>query len=152
MSFKLSTDARAYFRDISDNSSTGKFDTLWDQYYLCAMAGIKSRSRVPDDEEPSKEFSSEVIQDYDDQKYEIYSALIVAEIEREGVPWDEEAEIREMMMTYLSSDTATRLTDQGTKALNCYAEKGFKLIRDEIPAPPELDEFIRAYHQLLQEM
>jgi hypothetical protein len=152
MSFKLSQQARSYFRDISESSTTGEFDTLWDQYYLCVMVGIKDRSRVPDDEEPSTEFSSEVIQAYDDQKYEIYSALIVAEIEREGIPWDGEEEIREMMMTYLSSETATRLTEHGTKALNCYAEKGFRLIRDEIPAPPELDEFLRAYHELLEKM
>lgn len=149
MSFRLSTEARSYFRQINEKSTTGSFDTLWDQYYLSAMAGIKDRSRVPDDEEPTEEFHTEVIQDYEDQKYEIYSSLIVAEVERERIPWDEEDEIRDMMLKILDSSSHTRLSDYGNRVLNCYAEKGFRLIRSEITAPPELDEFLELYHGFL---
>jgi len=152
MSFRLSTEARHYFRQINENSTTGKFDTLWDQYYLSTMAGIKDRSRVPEKEEPTEEFMDEVIQDYDDQKYELYSALIVAEIEREGIPWNEKDEIRDIMLKLLDSSSHTRLSDEGTTVLNCYGEKGFKLIRSEIAAPPELDEFLEQYHNLLKEL
>jgi len=152
MSFRLSTEARSYFRQINERSTTGEFDSLWDQYYLSAMAGIKDRSRVPEDNEPAEEFVTDVIQDYEDQKYEIYSTLIVAEIEREGIPWDEKDEIRDMMLKILDSSSHTRLSDYGTTVLNCYAEKGFRLIRSEVAAPPELDEFLEQYHSFLEDL
>jgi hypothetical protein len=150
MSFRLSTEARSYYRQINERSTTGEFDSLWDQYYLSAMAGIKDRSRVPEDEEPAEEFVTDIIQDYEDQKYEIYSTLIVAEIEREGIPWDEKDEIREMMLKILESSSHTRLSNYGTTVLNCYAEKGFRLVRSEITASPELDEFLEQYHNYLE--
>jgi len=152
MSFRLSTEARSYYRQINERSTTGEFDSLWDQYYLSAMAGIKDRSRVPEDDEPAEEFVADVIQDYEDQKYEIYSTLIVAEIEREGIPWDEKDEIREMMLKILDSSSHTRLSNYGTTVLNCYAEKGFRLVRSEITAPPELDEFLEQYHNYLEDL
>lgn len=150
MSFRLSTEARSYYRQINERSTTGEFDSLWDQYYLSAMAGIKDRSRIPEDDEPAEEFVTDVIQDYEDQKYEIYSSLIVAEIEREGIPWDEKDEIRDMMLKILDSSSHTRLSDFGTTVLNCYAEKGFRLVRSEITAPPELDEFLEQYYSFLK--
>lgn len=150
MSFRLSTEARSYYRQINEKSTTGEFDSLWDQYYLSAMAGIKDRSRVPEDDEPGEEFVTDVIQAYDDQKYEIYSTLIVAEIEREGIPWDEKQEIQDMMLKILDSSSHTRLSEYGTTVLNCYAEKGFRLIRSDITAPPELDEFLEQYQSFLE--
>lgn len=150
MSFRLSTEARSYYRQINEKSTTGEFDSLWDQYYLSAMAGIKDRSRVPEDDEPGEEFVTDVIQAYDDQKYEIYSTLIVAEIDREGIPWDEKQEIQDMMLKILDSSSHTRLSDYGTTVLNCYAEKGFGLIRSDITAPPELDEFLEQYQSFLE--
>ena len=150
MSFRLSTEARSYYRQINEKSTTGEFDSLWDQYYLSAMPGIKDRSRVPEDDEPGEEFVTDVIQAYDDQKYEIYSTLIVAEIEREGIPWDEKQEIQDMMLKILDSSSHTRLSNYGTTVLNCYAEKGFRLIRSDITAPPELDEFLEQYQSFLE--
>lgn len=150
MSFRLSTEARSYFRQVDEKSTTGSFNTLWDQYYLSSMAGIKDRSRVSEDEEPTEEFMTDVIQDYQDQKYEIYSALIVAEVEREGIPWDEKDEIRDLMLKILDSSSHTRLSDYGATVLNCYGEKGFKLIRSHISTPPGLDEFLEEYHGMLE--
>jgi hypothetical protein len=153
-SFRLSKGARGYYRQINEKSTTGKFDSLWDQYYLSAMVGIKNRTRVPGEEEPSndREFHTEVIQDYSDQRYEIYSALIVAEIERENIPWDEKSEIQGLMLDILDSESHTGLSDEGTHLLNCYAEKGFRLVRSEIPSPPELNEFLEHYHGLLEDL
>jgi hypothetical protein len=95
---------------------------------------------------------TDVIQDYQDQKYEIYSALIVAEVEGEGIPWDEKDEIRELMLKILDSSANTCLSDYGTTVLNCYGEKGFKLIRSEISTPPGLDEFLEQYQGILENL
>lgn len=146
-SFRLSQQARTYYRNIRDRSTTGEFDSVWDEYYLSAMAGIKARKRVPTDDQPpqEQEFVTEIIEDYHDQRYELYSAMIVAEIEREGIPWTEEDEIRTLMLEILDSSSHTNLTNYGSQVLNCYAEQGFKLIENEIPEPPELDEFLISY-------
>ena len=150
-SFRLSQEARNYYREIKDRSTTGEFDSVWDEYYLSAMAGIKARRRVPTDEQPSqeREFVTEVIEDYNDHRYELYSAMIVAEVDREGIPWTEEDEIRGLMLDILDSTSHTNLTDYGSKVLNCYAEQGFKLVQNQIPEAPELDEFLESYHDVL---
>ena len=151
MSFRLSTEARSYYGNINKASSINELETDWDKYYLSAMAGIKARSRVPDEEEPpaEQEFVDYVIQAYEDQKYEIYGSLIVAEIDRQGIPWGQKEEIRQLMLSLLNSDSNTRLSEVGTRALNCYAEKGSRLIRSEIRPQPELDQFLKEYYELL---
>jgi len=153
VSFRLSNDARDFFEDIESGSSTGGFDSMWDKYYFAAMVGIKARDRVPTDEKPTTEpFVDTVIEDYADQKFEIYAALIMAEIERQHIPKDEEDEIRELMLSILDSTDPTRLSDDGKKLLNCYAEQGYKIIRDSGPPPNEFDEFLRKYHIVLQKV
>jgi len=148
MSFRLSSEARKYFHDIEERSTTGQFDSVWDQYYLAAMAGINARQRVPVEDEPpqEQEFVTDVIEDYSDQRYELYSAMIVAEVEREAIPWTEKQEIRDLMLDILDSTSHTNLTDYGATVLNCYAEQGYRLIWSQIAALPELDEFLESYH------
>lgn len=153
-SFRLSKEARTYYRDIRDRSTTGAFDSVWDEYYLSAMVGIKARRRVPTDDQPpqEREFVTDVIEDYSDQRYELYSAMIVAEIEREGIPWTEEDEIRTLMLEILDSTSHTNLTDYGARVLNCYAEQGFKIIQNKTPEALELDEFLESYQDVLAEV
>lgn len=154
MSFRLSKEARSYFGNINKASTINELDSDWDKYYLSAMAGIKVRSRVPDNEEPpaEQEFVDYVIQNYEDQKYEIYGSLIVAEIEREGIPWGQKEEIKQLMLNLLDSESTTRLSEEGTHVLNCYAEKGFRLIRSEITPQPQLDEFLELYYDFLDDL
>lgn len=153
MSFKMSSPARDYFDKIENTSSTGKFDTRWDQYYLAAMIGIRARDRVPIDNEPEADpFTQDVIEDYSEQKYEIYAALIYAEIERQNIPKGAEDEIRGLMIEILDSTDVTRLSNKGKKLLNCYAERGFRILKDNGPTPTELDEFLRIYHKTLSEV
>lgn len=151
MSFKLSKEARSYYANINKATSINELETDWDKYYLSAMAGIKARSRVPDEEEPpaKQQFVDYVIQAYEDQKYEIYGSLIAAEIDRQGIPWGQKEEIRQLMLNLLDSDSNTRLSEEGTRALNCYAEKGSRLVRSEIRPQPELDQFLKEYYELL---
>lgn len=151
MSFKLSDDAKDYFDGIEDNSTTGGFDTMWDMYYLSAMIGIKARERMTQVEEPSAEpFIDKVIADYEDQKYEIYASLIMAEIERQNIPKQEEAEIRELMLDILDSRDPTRLSSDGKTLLNCYAERGFRILQNKIPTPGDFDLFLKQYHSVLE--
>lgn len=153
MAFKLSSPARDYFDSIEETSSTGGFDTMWDKYYLSAMVGIRARDRVTTDNEPNVDpFTQDVIEDYSEQKYEIYAALIYAEIERQNIPKRAENEIRGLMIDILDSTDSTRLSDYGKQLLNCYAERGFRILKDNGSTPTELDEFLRIYHKTLAEV
>jgi hypothetical protein len=152
MAFRLSDNAREYFDGIEETSSTGQFESMWDKYYFAAMVGIKARDReVVGDEPMADPFVEGVIEDYQDQKFEIYAALIAAEIDRQNIPQDAEDEIRELMLDILESSDPTQLSDDGKQLLNCYAERGHKRLRDAGPAPTEFDEFLRKYHQVLEE-
>jgi hypothetical protein len=151
VSFRISSSSRDYFDDIEDKSTTGSFDTMWDKYYMSAMVGIKARDRVITDDEPTAEsFTEDVITDYEDQKYEIYGALITAEIERQGIPKREKAEIRQLMLKILNSRDATRLSEHGKKLLNCYAEQGYRILQNKIPEPGDFDQFLKQYHNILE--
>jgi len=151
MSFRLSDNARKYFDEIENSSSTGQFNSMWDKYYFAAMIGIKARDRVSTDDEPSVEpFVDSVIEDFRDQKFEIYAALISAEVERQYIPKDEEDEIRDLMLSILDSNDPTQLSDHGKQLLNCYAERGYKILQSSGPKPTEFDQFLRRYHQILE--
>lgn len=145
MSFKLSDEARAYFRGIETGSTTGKFPRLWDQYYLLFMVGALKRELG--DEPEGEVFINEFIAEYHGQRYEILGMLVGAEIERAGVPWDNEGEIREVMLSLLKPGTATLLTDQGAKQMNRYAQGGYEIVAEEIPEPRQLDDFLQEYHR-----
>lgn len=152
MAFRLSDTAREYFDNIEKTSSTGEFDSMWDKYYFAAMVGIKARDREVTDDVPTADpFVEGVIEDYQDQKFEIYAALITAEIDRQNIPQDAEDEIRELMLSILDSSDPTQMSDYGKQLLNCYAERGHKRLRDAGPAPTEFDEFLRKYHQVLEQ-
>lgn len=152
MAFRLSDTAREYFDDIEETSSTGEFESMWDKYYFAAMVGIKAGEREVIDDEPTADpFVEGVIEDYQDQKFEIYAGLITAEIDRQNIPQDAEDEIRELMLRILDSRDPTQLSDYGKKLLNCYVERGHKRLRDAGPTPTEFDEFLRKYHQVLEQ-
>jgi hypothetical protein len=152
MGFRLSDTAREYFDNIEETSSTGGFESMWDKYYFAAMVGIKARDREVTDDEPTADpFVETVIDDYQDQKFEIYAALIAAEIDRQNIPQTAETEIRDLMLSILDSTDPTQLSDKGKQLLNCYAERGHKRLRDTGPAPTEFDEFLRKYHKVLKQ-
>lgn len=145
MAFSLSKAAKEYFKKIDDASKTGKFESMWDYYYLCLMAGFKD-GRLGDDpnvEEFYKEFHSS----YDSSKYQIMASLVSAEIRRQGIINADAEEIRKLMLNLLDKDATTKISKDGLKLMNRYADRGFKLITEKIPQPSELDEFIKNYYE-----
>lgn len=153
-SFRLSKEARSYFNNVNKASAINELEADWDKYYLSAMAGIKARSRVPDGQEPpaEQEFVDYVIQSYEDQKYEIYGSLIVAEVDRKGISWEEKEEVKQLMLNLLDYESNTRLSEEGVRTLNCYAEEGFRLVRSEITPQPQLDQYLEKYYELLDDL
>ncbi len=144
MSFRLSQEAREYFKRIDDRSKSGTFRLLWDKYYLCLMAGLR-RGKLGKEPPTEQEFVDYFIDEYKDQRSEIVSLFIAVEIARRGIP-PEEPEIRKLMLELLDPDSPTGLTDEGHRFMNEYAAGGFEIIREEIPQPMEFDVFMKKYH------
>ncbi len=144
MSFRLSQTARDYFRRIDDNSTTGKFETLWDKYYLCLVSGLVHR-RLGQETGTDAEFITSFIAQYFDQRFEIIAAFVAAEMARKDIPV-EEKEIRRLMVDLLNPNSPTYLTDEGHRLMNRYAEGGFEVIRDAIPDPFEFDLFMKEFY------
>jgi hypothetical protein len=78
----------------------------------------------------------------------------MAETRRKGVSTENEsdAEIREIMLQILDSSDPTRLSTHGKTLLNCYAERGFHLLRDRVPIPGDFDQFLEQYRTTLGEV
>ena len=145
MTFRLSEEARQYFTKIEERSTTGKFERIWDRYYLCLMAGFL-RKKLGKETPASDEFVSTFIQQYSPQRYQIIALLIATEIKRQGIQKDDKENIKDLMLLYLDHQSITSLSDEGHKIMNRYAEGGFESIREEIPQPYEFDVFMREYY------
>ena len=153
MTFRLSKEARNYFKKIDERSKSGIFESVWDKYYLCLMAGFSRQKIVGDDEIPpaEDEFVDHFIKDYFDQRYQIIGALIAAEIERLGFSKDDKEKISNLMLELLDHTSINSLSSEGYLKLNEYAEGGFRVIREEIPQPYELDMFLKFYYEIFIE-
>lgn len=142
MSFKLSPDARSFYRkikfvpqlveeDINIGAQREKF-TMMEFHYLMALVGMSHNSLVADGnyEEITKDF----VESQRPYKELILGALVSAELHRAGIqPKEGNADIiTNELFKYLSSDDPANLTATGFDRLNAYAEGGFRLVRDTI--------------------
>lgn len=144
MSFKLTKEARAYFDKLDKNSTTGKFENVWDYYYLCLMVGYK---KCKFGEDPTEvEFNKEFPKVYNAHKNLIIATLISTEIQRQGINRNDEDKIRKLMQDLLDRDSSTKLNSEGITLMNKYADYGFKTINEDIIQPQEMDEFLKIYY------
>lgn len=145
MAFRLSRDAKAYFKKIDDESSTGTFESMWDYYYLCLMIGFRDGKLG---EEPNTEdFYDRFHSSYDSSKYQIIASLVSAEIRRQGIIITDGEDIRKLMLDLLDKDTTTSVSTNGLKLMNRYADRGFNIINEKIPDPREMDIFLKRYYE-----
>lgn len=146
MAFQISNETRKYFQKINDKSTTGQFEIIWDYYYLCLMVGFRNGELCVNDGE-SSEFINEFPRLYRSNRYQIISALILSEINRQGLAETDSAGIRKLMLELLDKDEPTNISNEGLKRMNMYAEQGFILINEKIPQLYEMSDFIKRYYE-----
>jgi hypothetical protein len=145
MTFRLSGEARQYFKKIEENSTTGKFETLWDKYYLCLMVGYLN-TQLGKETPKSDEFVDSFIHDYSTQRFQIIAMLIISELNRQGIKNMDKKSVKKIMLDLVDHNSNTCLSDEGHKLMNRYAEGGFELIYEEIPQPYDFDLFMKEYY------
>ena len=148
MTLRRPKDMRAYFKDIQGRSDGGaRFETDFDQFYLCLTVGLDDGRLAPESELEPAEFNKGYTAPYKPFAPVIAGMLVEAEMRRQGIPTTKEAIQREVRNLIEVGNGGTQLKEEGTKLLSRYAARGFELIREEIPKPRTLEDFLVAYHQ-----
>jgi hypothetical protein len=153
MSFVFPRNARAYFRSVDDaRPGTPRFDSMFDEFYLCLMVGLDARRLGTDEDMESDKFYDTYPKEFQSQADIIAGLLIDAELDRQGINPEDRASIEREMVRLLDPQSPVKLSDDGIRLLNQYAAAGFKMIRERIIAPHSLEDFLIAYHDLWAEV
>jgi len=147
MSFVFPRNARGYFRAVDEGrAGAPRFDSMFDEYYLCLMLGLDARRLGSDEDLESEKFYDTYPKEFQSQADIIAGLLIDAELDRQGINSEDRASIEREMVRLLDPQSPVKLSDDGIRLLNQYAAAGFKMIRDQIIAPHSLEDFLIAYH------
>ena len=126
MPFRLSKDAREWFRDIEDG-----FDLDFDIYYLCLMAGLATgkKGSVPTTQAPE-------LVDYFPVAYQSKGRVIVAlflskELEALGISMSERDQVYGQIARMVDPLTQSGLSHRGMEEMNRYSYGGFDVLANE---------------------
>ncbi len=146
MTFRLSNQAKSYFKNIFGKGSDDKLDILWDEYYICLMIGF-SEVKIGDEASADSEITKTFPQAYKDQRYEIMASLIASEIDRRGI--SKVKDIENLMLSILDHNSSTELSSEGHRLMNRYVAGGFEIIKENIREVNELHMFLIKYYDIL---
>lgn len=147
MTLRRPKEMRSYFKDIQGRTDGGaRFEFDFDQFYLCLMVGLDDGKLAPESDLEQAEFVKGYTATYRPYAPVIAGMLVEAEMRRQGVPVAKEAVQREILEIIEVGNGGTQLKDEATTLLSRYAARGFELIREAIPNPRTLEDFLVAYH------
>jgi hypothetical protein len=149
MSFVAPKGLLEFFKGVGHGRSDGtQFATQFDKYYLCLLAGLDVRRLGQPTELESDEFIRAYPQDYSAQADILAGLLIDAELDRQAISATDRESVQQEMLRLLDHNSPTRLSDTGAQLLNRYAAGGLAILRDRLPSPQSLADFLSAYVQL----
>lgn len=147
MPFRLPNKCRSYFANIVDRADEAKLDTLFDEYYLCALVGL-AQGKFNGNPDLGGEFMDYYPSDYAESGDYIAGLLICAEAKRRSVPIDNANSLERLMTELLSAHSRTRLSENGENCLNKYADRGIEIIRERMAGPHmTLEDFLQDYFE-----
>ena len=143
--FKMPKDADAWFRYIAD---VDPIKTKFDLFYLCFVAGLKKRRL--ETQTDGTEFYETFPREYDGSRYQILALLISAEMNRDGLDFSDQKEVRKMVSRNILADSQSRLSPDGFGKMNGYAAGGFSVIAEHFEdSPRDIDVFLIRYAELI---
>lgn len=151
MSFKYPKQARKYFEFIDHKSGNRiKFKTMFDIYYICAMAGLYDAQLGENDMIESSEFIELYPSDYgSDTINKITGLLIESEMRRQDIQKSDKDSIQKLILEIVEHRSPTSLSKIGVERLNQYAARGMQTIFENIAKPSNLESFMIQYYVLL---
>lgn len=145
MPFRLRNEADKWFRNINKSSKNG-FQTDFDSYYFCFIAGITCgrKKTVPISE------TSELVEYFPD-RFKMRGKLIVAlflcrELIGLGVQFKEKKAVHNAISKLINPNSPSFLSDDGMKEFNKYANGGFEVLTEWFSdRPRSLDTFLMLF-------
>lgn len=155
MSFYLHIRARPWFGikegvPFAQTSSPGKSTRflMFDAFYCCLLVGLDLRRHGKGEQLEPSEFTKGYPEDYRSQAELIAGLLVDAELARQDIREDDKQSIEQEMVRLLDLSSVTRLSDEGDRYLNLYAEAGFEKLEERIPAADNVEDFMVAYNSV----
>ena len=150
MPFRLSNEGEKWFKDISKSSKTG-FQTDFDAYYFCFIAGITcgQKKSLPVSE------TRELVEYFPD-RFKQRGRLIVAlflcrELIELGVQFREKKAVHSAISKLIMPESPSYLSDEGMKEFNKYANGGYEVLTQWFhDRPRSLDTFLRLFKAKLE--
>lgn len=142
MPFRIREDARRWFKDLRDKG----FETDFDSFYFCFIAGIVMRQKVP----ATTSETAELV-DYFPGRFRSRGRLLVAlflsrELEKMGVKMEEKKAVHTVISHLVNPESPNYLSDEGLLEFNKYAHGGFEVLLEWFDQKPRsLETFLRMY-------
>jgi hypothetical protein len=147
MSLRRPKGMKDYFKDIQGRTDAGaKFESDFEQFYLCLMVGLDDGRLGPESELEPVEFAKFYTAPFQPFAPVLAGLLIDAQLRRQDIPRTKESIQSEVSKLVDVGDSNTRLNPEATKLLSRYAVRGFSIIQTAIPRPRTLEDFLVAYH------
>jgi len=139
--FNMSHNAKQYYDKLRDGEI---IKIQFDFYYICLLIGFKFKEFGKNVE--LVEFFHKFPNEYLSRKEEIIGTLITTEIKRLGVNVENKSRVQELMLKLVNPESITRLSSEGEKLMNKYAEGGFNFIVEKIGSCSTTDTFLVRYY------
>lgn len=143
--FRMRKDSERWFRKIADQPP---IKTKLDLFYLCLMAGLKFGQL--DEVRDASDVYHRFTQEFEGSRQEIIALLIVAELRREGLDFDDKSAVQTLISKYVTSDTPANLTSAGFDKINSYASGGFNILSEHFEdGPHDVNVFLTRYSRMI---
>ena len=140
--FRFRDDARVWFADVKT-----KYD--FDLFYNCLIVGLAVGRQSEPKAVTSTDMVGHFIESYKPAQSLIIGLLIMAELKFAGINLNERNEVRSVIGDLVTPKSVTNLTDKGVHCLNLYASSGFEFLRDNMPKPSSIENFMLRYTEIM---
>ena len=131
--FRLSSEAKAYYKKIKDNNTKAPiFHDEWDLYYLSLLLGLANNKRNVKVEllDMFRNFSKK----YKDSKDSIITLLIIAHAKKRKLDISNKTTLESILHKFYGDiESVSGITEEGIKEMNYYAAGGFEIIEEMVP-------------------
>ena len=148
MGFRIREDAKKWFKVIRDNRDNN-FETDWDTYYYCLMAGLLSENKI--DVPNTIEFNENYTKRYAPRAKILIGLFLSKEIKKMGVSFDNKKEVHHVISSLIDPLSPTFLKDEGLKEFNKYANAGYEELCDNMEKPYTLEDFLISFDNYIKD-
>tara|TARA_B100000767_G_scaffold176220_1_gene164655 strand:+ start:4919 stop:5392 length:474 start_codon:yes stop_codon:yes gene_type:complete len=145
--FMFGEEPRTYFSRLESASTSGKFQVMLQKYWLCAQLGL-IRGRKGDVGKSSW-VTDNFAPPLAEHQHSIRAFAFFTHCQELAVDTENEEEMITAMKNFFDQDRKHKLSGVGLRLVDDYAAGGFEILREEIPNPTDLSDFLLEYVDLL---